>query len=140
MINRYKTYWTKKALTGVFSLLTLLSSCSDDIVSDTEEEIPAPFGYINVGASLGDPEITTRATEVPNKTGHYYAETVEWLKGALKAGVDITYSNIDADGNRMCLRVPAIDPQVARQRGNVHHIRNDRAVLQRSAIAAQDDR
>lgn len=101
MINRYKTYWTKKALTGVFSLLTLLSSCSDDIVSDTEEEIPAPFGYINVGASLGDPEITTRATEVPNKTGHYYAETVEWLKGALKAGVDITYSNIDADGNRM---------------------------------------
>lgn len=103
MINKYKTYWTNKALTGIISLLALLSSCTDNIVSDAEEEISAPFGYINVGASLGDPEMTTRAeVQIPNKaTGHYYAETVDWLKGALETGVDITYSNIDANGNRV---------------------------------------
>ena len=104
MIKRHKTYWNNKALAVVLSLFAFFTSCTDDIVSDSAgEETAAPFGYINVGASLGDPEMTTRAeVQIPNKAaGHYYAETVEWLQGALKNGVDITYSNIDANGNRV---------------------------------------
>ena len=97
MIKRYKTYWKTKALTGVVAFFT---SCTDDIVSDSAgEETAAPFGYINVGASIGDPSMTTRAqVQVPEKEGHYYAETVDWLKGALMRGVDITYSNINSNG------------------------------------------
>lgn len=100
MIKRYKTYWKTKALTGVVSLFAFFTSCTDDIVSDNAGgEASAPFGYINVGASIGDPSMTTRAqVQVPEKEGHYYAETVDWLKGALMRGVDITYSNINSNG------------------------------------------
>lgn len=103
MIKRYKTYWKTKALTGAVSLFAFFTSCTDDIVSDNAGgEASAPFGYINVGTSIGDPNMTTRAqVQIPEKEGHYYAETVDWLKGALMKGVDITYSNINSNGDHV---------------------------------------
>lgn len=69
-------------------------SLTEDILGGTERR------PIRVGGVVSDDIITiqTRAGEV---TDTVRAETVDWLKGALLNGLDITYSNLDAEGNHV---------------------------------------
>lgn len=89
----------KKNLFNILLILcTLLMGCKDSLTEDllggTESRT------IRVGGVVSDDIITiqTRAGEV---TDTVHAETVDWLKGALLKGLDITYSNLDANGNHV---------------------------------------
>lgn len=79
-------------------MCALLAGCKDSLTEDifggSEKRI------IRVGGVVSDDIITiqTRAGEV---TDTVRAETVEWMKGALLNGLDITYANLDAEGNHV---------------------------------------
>lgn len=79
------------------SLASLLISCQESITEGVEPT-PEVKRVIEVGGVITDsPHFSvtqTRAAE-PNV---YRAETIEWMKGALLNGLDVTYSNINDDG------------------------------------------
>lgn len=89
----------KKIVYYIYIIMcTLLVSCSDSLT----EDVPAipENRIINVGGVISDDVITiqTRAGET---TDTVRAETVNWLKGALRHGLDITYANLDAEGKHV---------------------------------------
>lgn len=90
------------------------TACTDEIGTGGEVAIDA--NYINIGGinadelldvSSPDATLMTRAegddggsTPTPD-ANRQKAEDVVWLQSALKAGLDITYSNMDADMNHV---------------------------------------
>lgn len=79
-------------------MCTLLVGCKDSLT----EGILDITGdrTIKMGGVVSDDVITvlTRAGET---TDTVRAETVDWMKGALRQGLDITYSNLDANGKHV---------------------------------------
>lgn len=79
-------------------MCTLLVGCKDSL---TEGILDITGNRtICVGGVVSDDVITvlTRAGET---TDTVRAETVDWMKGALRHGLDITYSNLDKDGKHV---------------------------------------
>lgn len=74
---------------------TLLVGCKDSLTDDIHDITGTHI--IRVGGVVSDDVITvlTRAGET---TDTVRAETVDWMKGALLKGLDITYSNLKSDG------------------------------------------
>lgn len=79
-------------------ICALLAGCKDSLTDDILDR--QDDRTIHVGGVVSDDVITiqTRAGEV---TDTVRAEKVDWLKGALLKGLDITYSNLDSDGKHV---------------------------------------
>ena len=79
-------------------MCTLLVGCNDSLT----EGIFDVMGNrtIKIGGVVSDDVITVQ-TRAGETTDTVRAETVEWMKGALRHGLDITYSNLDGDGRHV---------------------------------------
>lgn len=76
------------------SLSLLLVACQDRVTDEIDDA--KHNNYIHVGAATDAPAVTLLETRAVEKTDTVRAETVPWMQGALRKGLDITYSNIDA--------------------------------------------
>lgn len=83
-------------------------ACSDELSSGSS--MIGNSDYINVGGvetnglvgTVGtDAVVMSRAGEEPEEKHREQAEDVVWLQSALRNGLDITYSNMDADNNHI---------------------------------------
>lgn len=76
----------------------LLAACQESVTDDIVNEKRG--NYIHVGAATDAPAVTLLETRAVEKTDTVRAETVAWMKGALRQGLDITYSNINATNGK----------------------------------------
>lgn len=85
----------KKTLLYLLCVMALVSCTSDLHLS---EEIPSdPDRIIRIGGLATDEGVTlTTRAEDPDTVR---AETLPWLQGALRKGLDIIYSNLNEDGS-----------------------------------------
>lgn len=79
-------------------MCTLLVGCKD-LLTDDISDITGNR-TIKVGGVVSD-DILTIQTRAGETTDTVRAETVDWLKGALRHGLDITYSNLDSEGKHV---------------------------------------
>lgn len=77
--------------------LTLMCACADETVTGTDNIQPDDSQIIHVGGVATD-GLTVSAAQTRAVGDTIRAEEVKWLKGALLAGLDITYSNMTANG------------------------------------------
>lgn len=79
-------------------MCTLLVGCKDSLTDDISDI--TGNRTIKVGGVVSD-DILTIQTRAGETTDTVRAETVDWLKGALRSGLDITYSNLDSEGKHV---------------------------------------
>lgn len=94
------------------ALAAALTACTEDI-GMTGNVVTGNADYINVGGINADEllgsvgssaEVITRTGDGEDETPSHHAQKAEdvvWLQDALKTGLDITYSNMDADFNHI---------------------------------------
>lgn len=89
----------KRNLTYIILIMcTLLVGCKDSL-TDGILDITGNR-IIKIGGVVSDDVITVQ-TRAGETTDTVRAETVDWMKGALRHGLDITYSNLNAEGKHV---------------------------------------
>lgn len=81
--------------------LPLLTACNDSLPEENNSTLPESCNIIHVGMVTEAPTTELTPTRANTDTEIIRAETVKWLQGALRAGLDITYSNKDAEGKHI---------------------------------------